>query len=875
MTDTADELQRLLDAQLAGEPVEVPTSLRESFDNALAAHQALRSLLDETVRHSPESAATRLPPDLAGSYEIERELGHGGMGVVYLARHQALNRRVALKVLRPGEQAFGPLLRRFREEAQHLAKLRHPNIVSIHDVGEASGEPYFTMDYIDGESVAAVLARGPLPPTQAVSILKQVAAAVQHAHRQGIIHRDLKPGNVLLDRIGHVFVTDFGLARDVTGSSELTRSGELLGTPQYMAPEQARGQTGLIGEATDIHALGLLLFEMLAGAPPYGAGSPADSLVKLLNEEPPSLRAIDRRIPRDLETICLKSLQKAPAARYANVSALLEDVRRLEAGEPLVARRSGWVVKASRWCSRRWKPATAVLATAVVVAILSPILFDRSFDELLLWADEEFRSGRPVVAAQVYERAFHKADAQHRDEVSAKLAEAIRAIDDPTQAVPLALTVAERLPQASFGRHDFLVAQALVMSARAETPSGVFEPDAHRASATSPSPTMEFAARRLTLFLEGPGGTETERGEAEGWLAAIRRSLQSARPIERWTSDELVQLPEGNLEELTARRANSQASAWDRGKAAMAAGRLQEAKGETDRAFEAYRQALDLLRPIYPFLSGVATDSQASGPPSPSKLAPECRLMRELVTAIERLGGPDDKVATGNLVLVAEPSEELGELNLAVRVEVWGPESSDPNQGLSRNLASYFVIDQGRSAPAKLIAGTYRIRFGGTLTSFPSTSNRSILRTTLIDIAPDNWPTEITIADGQVELPLRVRELTEILVDSPREQAPLDLQRDQIRWTPVAGAATYQLQFGQFRDHPTPSATWFVTVSTDRPSWNSAELTSRDRELIRKHWPTGQVAGVRVVASDADGQRIGVTVEERGFLIATGLTPEN
>jgi len=874
MTDTTDELQRLLDAHLAGEPVEVPTSLRESFDNALAAHQALRSLLDETVRQSPASAATRLPPDLAGSYEIERELGHGGMGVVYLARHQALNRRVALKVLRPGEQAFGPLLRRFREEAQYLAKLRHPNIVSIHDVGEAGGEPYFTMDYIDGESLAALLARGPLPPTQAVSILKQVAAAVQHAHRQGIIHRDLKPGNVLLDRAGHVFVTDFGLARDLTGGSELTRSGELLGTPQYMSPEQARGQTGLIGEATDIHALGLLLFEMLAGTPPYGASSPADSLVRLLNEEPPSLRAIDRRIPRDLETICLQALQKAPAARYANVSAMLEDVRRFEAGEPLVARRVGWVVKASRWCSRRWKPATTVLATAIVVAILSPIWFDRSFDELLVWADEEYRSGRPVVAAQIYERAYHKAEAQHRDEVLMKLADAIRAIDDPTQAVPLALAVAERNPQASFGKHDFLVAQALVMAARAETPTGAFEPDPHRQSTTPTSPTSELAARRLTLFLEGPGGAEAERGEAEGWLAAIRRSLQATRPIERWTSDELVRLPEGNLDELTARRANTQASDWDRGKAAMAAGRLLEAKGDEERALEAYRQALELLRPTYPFLSGVATDSQASGPPSPSKLAPECRLMSELVEAIERLGGPDDAVATGNLLLVAEPSEELGELKLAVRVEVWGPESPDPNQGLSRNLASYFVIDQGRSAPATLIAGTYRLRFGGTIKSFPSTSNRSILRTTLIDVAPDNWPTEITIADGPIELPLRVRELKEILIDAPLERAPMDLQRDQIRWTPVAGAAAYELQFGQFRDLPTPSVTWFVAVSTDRPSWSAADLTGRERELVVKHWPAGQVAGVRVVAVDADGHRLGVTVEERNFLIAKSLMSE-
>ncbi len=160
------------------------------------------------------------------------------------------------------------------------------------------------MDFIDGETLSSVISRGPLLPTRAVDVFKQIAAGVQHAHRHGIIHRDLKPGNVLLDHSGQVFVTDFGLARNISQDSNLTQSGELLGTPQYMSPEQARGQSSLVGEATDIHALGLLLFEMLSGRPAFGAKSPADVLVKLLNEDPPQLRSIDRRIPRDLETIC-------------------------------------------------------------------------------------------------------------------------------------------------------------------------------------------------------------------------------------------------------------------------------------------------------------------------------------------------------------------------------------------------------------------------------------------------------------------------------------------------------------------------------------------------------------------------------------------
>ena len=222
-------------------------------------------------------------------------------------------------------------MKRFLEEARHLARLRHPNIVSIHEIGQAGSEPYFTMDYVEGEPLSAILARsarvragangasadatrsGPeakaddasaraaahirLSPTQALAILKQAAAGVQHAHKHGIIHRDLKPGNILVDAVGHAYVTDFGLARDMAQSSKLTRSGEIMGTPAYMAPEQARGQKELIGEATDVHALGVILYEMLSGQLPYGGGAPADVIVRLITDEPTPPRKLDRRIP--------------------------------------------------------------------------------------------------------------------------------------------------------------------------------------------------------------------------------------------------------------------------------------------------------------------------------------------------------------------------------------------------------------------------------------------------------------------------------------------------------------------------------------------------------------------------------------------------
>src|SRR5262245_56852487 len=224
------DLADLIEAHLDGQHADVPEALRAEFDRAVAAHAAIRDALDETILLDGLPAAPdRRPPQLPDDYEIVRELGQGGMGVVYLARQRSLGRLVAVKVLRPGEQVFAAIVRRFEEEARHLARLRHPNIVAVHEVGRADGEPYFTMDYIEGEPLTAPMARGALTPSQALAILKPAAEGVRHAHEQGIIHRDLKPGNILLDRSGRAYVTDFGLARDLGQSSSLTRSGEIMG----------------------------------------------------------------------------------------------------------------------------------------------------------------------------------------------------------------------------------------------------------------------------------------------------------------------------------------------------------------------------------------------------------------------------------------------------------------------------------------------------------------------------------------------------------------------------------------------------------------------------------------------------------------------
>jgi serine/threonine-protein kinase len=255
-------------------------------------------------------------PQIPG-YEVEAVLGRGGMGIVFRARHLRLNRLVALKMLLGGAYAGPQDLARFQREAEAEAGLRHPHIVQVHDVGEHDGRPYFTMELVEGGSLAHKLAGTPLPARQAAALLATLASAVQVAHEGGIVHRDLKPGNVLLAADGTPKISDFGLARRLEGGAGLTQTGITMGTPSYMAPEQARGQT-TIGPAVDVYALGAILYELLTGRPPFRGETPAETVLQVLHQEPASPSQLNARVPRDLETICLKCLRKEPERRYAS-----------------------------------------------------------------------------------------------------------------------------------------------------------------------------------------------------------------------------------------------------------------------------------------------------------------------------------------------------------------------------------------------------------------------------------------------------------------------------------------------------------------------------------------------------------------------------
>ena len=298
-------------------------------------------------------------------YDIAGELGRGGMGVVYRAHEFGLNRTVALKMVLAGTNARTDELIRFLAEAETAAKLQHQGIAQIFGSGRTGGLPYFAMEYVDGGSLADKLTAGPLPPADAARLGRQLAEAVAHAHAAGVVHRDLKPANILLTTDGVPKITDFGLARRLEGGDGLTRTGAISGTPSYMPPEQARGDLKSVGPAGDVYALGAVLYECLTGRPPFKGANPAETLRQVLDTPPARLRSINTAVPRDLETVALKCLEKDPNRRYPSAEALAADLDRWLDGRPVTARRVGSVGQAWRWAKRN--PTVAGLLTAVLL----------------------------------------------------------------------------------------------------------------------------------------------------------------------------------------------------------------------------------------------------------------------------------------------------------------------------------------------------------------------------------------------------------------------------------------------------------------------------------------------------------------------------
>src|SRR3989441_5626182 len=321
-----------------------------------------------------------------GDYELLEEIGRGGQGVVFRARQKSLNRIVAVKVISLGQWATKAHLKRFRREAEAAASLDHPGIVPIYEVGERDGQCYFSMKFVEGGQLDEVVRRAPMSIRQGAELIAKVARIVHYAHEHRILHRDIKPGNILLDAKGEPHLTDFGLARLVESESTVTRTMEVLGTPVYMAPEQAVGNNVAVSGVTDVYGLGAVLYQLLTGQPPFAGGTTYETIKLLLDTEPRQPRLLNPKIDRDLSTICLKCLEKDPKRRYSSALTLAEDLDRWLKHEPIQARRTGVFTRGKKWVRRN--PASALLAASLIALAAAA--------GWIVWKSEFIR--RPVTA---------------------------------------------------------------------------------------------------------------------------------------------------------------------------------------------------------------------------------------------------------------------------------------------------------------------------------------------------------------------------------------------------------------------------------------------------------------------------------------------
>ncbi|MBI3862448.1 MAG: serine/threonine protein kinase [Planctomycetia bacterium] len=811
--------------------------LRRRVEALIQAHDNAGSFMDQpalaptVITPAAESPVDRPPPSLPGDYEIVRELGRGGMGVVYLARQRSLGRDVAVKVLRPGETTFGPMVKRFLDEARHLAHLRHPNIVSIHEIGQAGSEPYFTMDFVAGEPLSARLAghagadaneapRARLSPSQALALLKQAAAGVEHAHAHGIIHRDLKPANILVDASGHAYVTDFGLARDTAQDSKLTRSGEVMGTPAYMAPEQARGQKELIGEATDVHALG------------------------------------DPRIPRDLETICLKAMAKAPDRRYASVRALLEDIRRFESGEPVLARRPGLLFHTRRFVRRHAKLALAVLFTAGVLLALAPRLFDKSVDELIKWANDQQMAGEGSAALKTYARAYRKASNSERRNILEQILACARSMDNPKlvgEAVQDLLAVD---PDVSLQEFDYAVADAW------GTGKGK---DLNKMGPDELRQVAEFGEKRLQLVLGGVHSTQEQKADAEMHLGRIRtmQAMIEAAP------DLVGALPIGDPADLLKRAGSADDQThpvWERGTAAFGAGFILEKSGDKAAALDAYRLAFQLMRPACPVYAGVGQGINMGLPRDKQDQSKEPRLLRALSQAIRRLdpAAPDTLRGGIRFRLVGPlPSPQDWKF---LRVSLWDRSLDNPVHSafgavgvpggdLMPGHPGTFPLQLDGTAWVGVADGKYRIAVwhtgSGGIGDGKSTPRKPV------ELEFRGVPAEVEIRGDTIEVPIRSYDLEEMSQVAPADGASVDLRQAAFRWSPVAKAVEFNLTIGHSIAIPGGTRTDFIfSEPVKGTTFSPADLPAAKRKQFES-LKRGHTGTWNVTAYDAEKLKIG------------------
>jgi serine/threonine protein kinase len=429
----------------------VPAALQAGLDSKQL-HSAATVDVPSGQAATPRQPVGAVEVATVPGYEIEKVLGRGGMGVVYLARHVALKRPVALKMILAGGHASADEVKRFISEAEAVAAIQHPNIVQVYEVGKHDGLPYMALEFVAGGSLAQTLKERPPTPREAARLVEQLARGMNAAHQVGIVHRDLKPGNVLLQSKfikesaqdteknqkissgsalsvssmvnGIPKITDFGLAKRVEGGSDLTQTGAILGTPSYMAPEQAAGEGKRVGPAADVYALGAILYECLTGRPPFLAPTPLETLIQLAMNEPTPPSRLKPKIPADLDTICLKCLHKQPGQRYASAEALAEDLRRWQADEPIGARPVSRAERLIKWVRRNPLPTALAGVVMVAVAVVAGIILSynaRLQDEIVLKEKEAKDANEARAAAKKEAKAAEEA----RQKIEATLVESL------------------------------------------------------------------------------------------------------------------------------------------------------------------------------------------------------------------------------------------------------------------------------------------------------------------------------------------------------------------------------------------------------------------------------------------------------------------
>jgi hypothetical protein len=385
---------------------------------ALCPHCALNGVLKLAARRPERPLSTdetsAFPDQVQrdfGDYELLEEIARGGMGIVYRARQKSLDRIVAVKLLLLGQYASEEFIHRFRIEASAAASLRHPNIVAIHEVGVHQGQHYFAMDFVDGPDLAQLVRDQPLTAKRAASYVKTIAEAIHFAHTRRILHRDLKPSNVLIDSNGQPRVTDFGLAKNLASDSELTLTGQVIGSPSFMPPEQALGKRSKMGPASDVYSLGAILYHALTGRPPFMGETLNATLQQLENKEPIAPRLLVASVPTDLETICLRCLEKEPAQRFQSAQELAEELARFLRDEPIHSRPVSAPEKIWRWCRRKPALATTLILLQLVFALgLAGIVWQ--------WRLAEKARATEAKARQQAERALARLEASEQKDAT-------------------------------------------------------------------------------------------------------------------------------------------------------------------------------------------------------------------------------------------------------------------------------------------------------------------------------------------------------------------------------------------------------------------------------------------------------------------------